>query len=363
MSGGARGFGRRGILALVAAGALAGIGIVGVNAAVGPDAPADQIASAEPSAYTEEGDSPELRAFAKDAAAQSPRPFEAGTPKKQPVYAIAHRVGTLDGIDAAIKHGANAIEVDLCGWAKPDEWRVFHDCPDKGGHPEGPTLDSWIDRAVARSDKLSMIWLDIKDPDYCAEKENRACSVAGLHDKAQRLTKAGIQVLYGFYGYHSGEKGGRGWQSLQGKLGPLEGITVTDTLGGAKDLYAKHGNGIPVPKRAVDYGDSDISKGFGTCDEASRSTCTELKYAGISRDRGKIGATFSWTTDYEDAQYVDKLLGVAKVDGIIAGWAKDRVTEYNDGKECAKSIALITDWVSKHSGTHRMATKDDRLFT
>ncbi|MEV7551446.1 hypothetical protein AB0N89_17635 [Amycolatopsis sp. NPDC089917] len=314
---------RRGILAAVLVVALAGVGFVGVTAS-------------------------------------------AAAAGKRPVYAIAHRVDTLDGIDAAIKHGANGIEVDLCGWARPDQWRVHHDCPDKGGSPEGPGLDSWIDRAIDRSGKdhkLSLVWLDIKDPDYCGEKENRVCSVAGLHDKAQRLVRAGIQVMYGFYGYHAGEKGGRGWQSLQGTLGPLEGITVTGSLGSVKDTYAKYGKGIPVQKRALDYGDSDIRKGFGTCAEVSRTTCTELKYAAISRDRHKLAATFSWTTDHTDGPYVEKLLDVGKVDGIIVGWAKDQVTEYNDGKECAESVALVRHWVAKHGGTHRMANGNDRLFS
>jgi hypothetical protein len=61
--------------------------------------------------------------------------------------------------------------------------------------------------------------------------------------------------------------------------------------------------------------------------------------------------------------YVDKLLGDAGVDGIIAGYgAFNGVREYDESWECANAIGLIRDWVSRHSSTHRMATSEDRMF-
>ncbi|WP_344963017.1 hypothetical protein [Streptomyces thioluteus] len=155
--------------------------------------------------------------------------------QRHAIYAIAHRVDTLDGVDAALKHGANAIEIDVCAWWNPNEWRAYHDCSSAGETRHGPSFDSMIDRIVSNARagrRLALVWLDIKDPNYCGEAPNRACSVAGLRDKAQRLTGAGIQVLYGFYEYHGGstpDVGGRGWKSLEGKLGKLEGITTTGT--------------------------------------------------------------------------------------------------------------------------------------
>ncbi|AHH98905.1 hypothetical protein GCM10010174_47830 [Kutzneria viridogrisea] len=287
---------------------------------------------------------------------------------QRPVYAIAHRVDTLDGVHAAIKHGANAIEIDMCSWWNPNEWRAYHDCSSAGENRRGPSVDSMFDLIVSEARagrRLSLVWLDIKDPNYCGEQPNRTCAVAGLRDKAQKLTAAGIQVLYGFFEYHPGntpDVGGRGWQSLQGRLGPLEGITTTGSLSTVQGVYAKHGSGLPNGHRAMDYGDSDIRKGFGNCTEASYNTCAELKKAAGYRDSGSLGATFSWTTDYNDPWYVDKLLGEAGVNGIIAGWAKDQVTEYNDTWQCSQSIAAIRDWVGKHGGTHRMANPGDRLF-
>ncbi|MFD9894699.1 hypothetical protein ACFWY9_35580 [Amycolatopsis sp. NPDC059027] len=287
---------------------------------------------------------------------------------QRPVYAIAHRVDTLDGVRAALKHGANAVEIDMCSWYNPNEWRAYHDCSSAGETRHGPSADSVFDLIVSEARagrRLSLVWLDIKDPNYCGEQPNRACSVAGLRDKAQKLTAAGIQVLYGFYEYHGGatpDVGGRGWQSLQGRLGKLEGITTTGSLATAQGVYAKHGAGLPNGRRAMDYGDSDIRKGFGNCTEPGYYTCSELKKAAKYRDSGSLAATFSWTTDYNDPWYVDKLLGEAGVNGIIAGWAKDQVTEYNDGWQCSQSIAAIRTWVSRHGATHRMATPGDRLF-
>ncbi|MFI8363863.1 phospholipase [Streptomyces sp. NPDC085612] len=186
----------------------------------------------------------------------------AGAGQRRPVYAIAHRVDTLGGVDAALKHGANSIEIDVCTWWNPNEWRAWHDCSSAGDNRLGPSFDSMVDRILSHASagrRLSMVWLDIKDPNYCGERENRGCSVAGLRDKAQRLTAAGIQVLYGFYEYHGGgtpDVGGRGWQSLEGRLGPLEGITTTGTRDRVQGAFDRSGSGFPAGRRVMDYGDS-----------------------------------------------------------------------------------------------------------
>lgn len=130
-----------------------------------------------------------------------------------------------------------------------------------------------------------LVWLDIKDPNYCGEAQNRGCSVAGLRDKAQRLRKPG------------------------------------------------------------------------------RSTCAELKKGAGDRAAGQLAATLSWTATYNDPWYVDKLLGDAGVDGIIAGYGNfTGEHEYGNGWQCANTINLVRDWVNRHSATHRMATSGDRLF-
>ncbi|MCX4804305.1 phospholipase [Streptomyces sp. NPDC058682] len=303
------------------------------------------------------------------ATAATTAPTAVAADQRHPVYAIAHRVDTLGGVDAALKHGANSIEIDVCAWWNPNEWRAYHDCSSAGDNRLGPSFDSMIDRILSHANqgrRLSLVWLDIKDPNYCGERENRGCSVAGLRDKAQRLTAAGIQVLYGFYEYHGGstpDVGGRGWKSLEGRLGALEGITTTGTRDQVRGAFDRSGSGFPAGRRVMDYGDSDITKGFGNCTEATYYTCAELKKGAADRDAGQLAATLSWTTTYNDPWYVDKLLGDGRVDGIIAGYgAFTGVREYDDSWQCANSVSLIRDWVGRHGGTHRMAAPGDRLF-
>ncbi|MFG3280477.1 phospholipase [Streptomyces sp. NPDC048111] len=293
----------------------------------------------------------------------------AAADQRHAIYAIAHRVDTLDGVDAALKHGANGIEIDVCAWWNPDEWRAWHDCSSAGDTRRGPSFDSLIDRILSNARagrRLSLIWLDIKDPNYCGEAPNRTCSVAGLRDKAQRLTAAGIQVMYGFFEYHGGstpDVGGRGWQSLEGRLGPLEGITTTGSRDKVVAAFDRSGSGFPHGRRVMDYGDTDITNGFGNCTEATWNTCAELKKGAADRSAGRLAATMSWTTTYNDPWYVDKLLGDAGVDGIIAGYgAFTGVREYDDSWQCANAINLVRDWVNRHGSTHRMATSSDRLF-
>ncbi|MGI5526620.1 phospholipase [Streptomyces syringium] len=293
----------------------------------------------------------------------------AAADQRHAIYAIAHRVDTLDGVDAAIGHGANAIEIDVCAWWNPNEWRAYHDCSSAGDNRRGPSFDSMIDRIVSNASagrRLALVWLDIKDPNYCGEAQNRGCSVAGLRDKAQRLTAAGIQVLYGFYEYHGGstpDVGGRGWKSLEGKLGTLEGITTTGTRDQVRSAFDRSGSGFPAGRRVMDYGDGNIANGFGNCTEATYNTCAELKKGAGDRAAGRLAATLSWTTTYNDPWYVDKLLGDARVDGIIAGYGNfTGEHEYDKGWQCANAINLVRDWLNRHSSTHRMANSGDRLF-
>ncbi|GCD32536.1 phospholipase D [Streptomyces chrestomyceticus JCM 4735] len=293
----------------------------------------------------------------------------AAADQRHAIYAIAHRVNTLDGVDAAINHGANAIEIDVCAWWNPNEWRAWHDCSSAGDNRRGTSFDSMLDRIISNANagrRLSLVWLDIKDPNYCGEAENRTCSVAGLRDKAQRLTAAGIQVLYGFFEYHGGntpDVGGRGWKSLEGKLGKLEGITTTGSRDKVRNAFNQSGAGFPNGRRVMDYGDTNITNGFGNCTEATWNTCAELKKGAADRAAGQLAATLSWTTTYNDPWYVDKLLGDAQVDGIIAGYAAfTGEREYDNSWQCANAINLIRDWVNRHSGSHRMANSGDRLF-
>ncbi|MEV4742283.1 hypothetical protein [Streptomyces sp. NPDC049555] len=95
------------------------------------------------------------------------------------------------------------------------------------------------------------------------------------------------------------------------------------------------------------------------------AAAADQRHAKGAGDRaaGRLAATLSWTTTYNDPWYVDKLLGDARVDGIIAGYgAFTGVREYDNSRQCANAIKLIRDWVTRHGTTHRMTTGADRLF-
>ncbi|MGW8507697.1 hypothetical protein [Streptomyces sp. CLCI03] len=72
---------------------------------------------------------------------------------RHPVYAVAHRVDTLDGVDAALAHGANGIEIDVCAWWNPNEWRAWHDCSSAGDNRLGPGFDSMVDRILSHANQ------------------------------------------------------------------------------------------------------------------------------------------------------------------------------------------------------------------
>lgn len=117
---------------------------------------------------------------------------------QKPIYAIAHRVLTAQGVKDAFANGANAIETDMTAWR--DGWYADHD----------GTLTSYGDKvevlfkAIAdekRNGKpVTFVWLDLKNPDYCDPNSNkwRHCSIAALQDLARSILQpAGIRVLYG----------------------------------------------------------------------------------------------------------------------------------------------------------------------
>ncbi|MFJ6619302.1 alpha/beta hydrolase [Kitasatospora sp. NPDC091335] len=108
---------------------------------------------------------------------------------RHPVYAIAHRVDTLDGVDAAINHGANAIEIDVCSWWNPNEWRAYHDCSSAGDNRLGPGLDSMLDRALPQ-----VLWT-VSAGDDTAVYTEFAHLVRVLLDAAEGRTAAPTALL------------------------------------------------------------------------------------------------------------------------------------------------------------------------
>ncbi|WP_233815740.1 hypothetical protein [Saccharothrix sp. S26] len=276
---------------------------------------------------------------------------------RRPVWAIAHRVLMAYGVDAAAKHGANAIEVDACPSWRRSTWDADHDCT---GFPSsrGDSMAKMMERAAHHKDKLAFVWLDLKSPDYCSDprKYRYSCSMAGLRDMARRiLLPAGVSVLYGF---GAGAAGGNGWNDLLSeRLLPGEAVAVSGTVQNVLWALAKHNTDagkrkqFPANRTVMDHGLFELRFNFGDCENDGK-ICAELRRGSEWRDKGAFSHTFGWTIGPGDKAFAYNLLGKADVSGLIYGRA---AKHYTDEQPVRDALGYITTWLSENSGTHRLA--------
>ncbi|MGW2345932.1 phospholipase [Streptomyces sp. NPDC001661] len=297
------------------------------------------------------------------AAAQGAAPAEESG-RQRPTWAIAHRVLTTQGVTAALRDGANALEIDATAWK--EGWWADHD----------GTLTSYGDTMAAMFDQVakehrtgrhvSFVWLDMKNPDWCgsSDPDRKQCSAAALRDLARaKLESQGIRVLYGFYG----TEGGSGWKDVTGSLNGKEGVAYSGTYADVRDGYAEHGAAVARNQRVMDDGLFDMALKFGGIRE-------ELQAGGRARDRGELAGTVGWTVGTGDRERTETLLSDsadgAAVDSLIYG---NRMSCYPDGvsgpKGCGtndsgarEALSYIQDYVKAHPDTRRMATSQDVPF-
>ncbi|EER25319.1 phospholipase D precursor, putative [Coccidioides posadasii C735 delta SOWgp] len=272
---------------------------------------------------------------------------------QRPIYAIAHRVLTAQGVRDALKHGANAIEIDLCAWRKWNTWLADHDCAT--GSSAGDSAVTMFETIVEEHKKgkdVTFVWLDMKNPDYCEPRLN--CSIEALRNLARKtLEPEGIRVLFGFY---KAEKS-RALKVIREKLNPYEAVSLSGKASAVlKEYEGKVASGIPVAQRVMDYGYYNLRFEFGGCHEGGYYTCTELRQGAQLRDEGKLGKVYGWTSSSGQVDLVNQLLGTAGVDGIIYGF---EMTYYYDDVLTWRAALDILTWVKEHGNTHRMATRAD----
>ena len=271
----------------------------------------------------------------------------------RPLYAVAHRVLGAKGIKAAISHGANAIEIDACAWS--EKWWADHDCGTFLSRENTmETMFQTIAQLRQENETISFVYLDLKNPDYCA---HAPCNIETLQRMARAyLQPHGVRVLYAFA---KPRKGSRSWKHITDSLNSNEAITVYEGLWGhasdVLDVYRRIGQNIPIPQRAMDDGLAALFVNFGDCQ--TRGICNQLRLGSKARDNGQLGKVFGWTTTENEYQYVDKLFGVAKVDGILYG---PRASMYKNTTSNRSAANDILEWVRTHSATHRLATQDDK---
>ncbi|KAL9115445.1 MAG: hypothetical protein Q9227_000766 [Pyrenula ochraceoflavens] len=274
---------------------------------------------------------------------------------RRPLYLIAHKVLSTQGVDDALKDGANALEMDMTAWK--DGWWCDHDGKRDPPSWHASTLDQF--RYVADKRKaggnIQFVWLDIKNPNWCEPDDPKweVCSVKGLQQMARDILQpAGVRVLYGFM-----SSKGKAFPYIRDGLNDNEAINLDNSEKqipsevneeGLLDVYAGH--------KVGSYGDDDLRYHFGNCHEEKpkdgwRYTCTQLRQAGHTGSWGKI---FGWTVTPGQSDFVEDMFTSALVDGTIYGFSSDI---YSSG--AASAAKDVMNWINKHEKICKKADNDD----
>ncbi|KAL8919125.1 MAG: hypothetical protein Q9172_005129 [Xanthocarpia lactea] len=270
-------------------------------------------------------------------------------PGGRPFYLIAHRVLTSKGIDDALSHGANSIEIDMS--AKEEGWWADHDNSGDSARDSANDIFHKIARERQSGKSITFVWLDIKTPDWCDPNDPKwyHCSVGGLRDLAREILQpAGVRVLYGYILGASSKT----YPYIRDGLNSNEAINLD---GNPKKALQRFESGGPEDRsqRISSYGYSDLPHEFGDCNEDSYYTCTELRQAVES---GKFGQVFGWTATIGQEPYIKNELETAGVDGIIYGYKN---ADYDDATDTRAPASTILDWVRSNPDRRFIATNDN----
>jgi hypothetical protein len=275
------------------------------------------------------------------------------TTAAKPFYLIAHRVLTVQGIRDAIRHRANALEIDAMPYL--DGWYASHDATRPA---RGDTMRLMFE-TVAEQRKagktISFVWLDLKHPDWCDPDVPKwsYCSVAELRELAKQiLFPVGVQVLYGFSGI--GSVTGRGYHYITRALDGREAVSIWDYWTDVKKEY--EGSRLPFKARNFDRGLFNVERDSGDC-ESGCGTCNQLR---LARESGAFNKVFGWTIATGQEWYVDKLMGTAKVDGLIYGF---KATYYYDHEDTRTAAQSIHNWIYNNPGDYSLAGQNDRPWS
>ncbi|PKX88448.1 uncharacterized protein P174DRAFT_436204 [Aspergillus novofumigatus IBT 16806] len=255
--------------------------------------------------------------------------------KRRPIYAIAHRVlTTVNGMEAAVKHGANALEIDMWAW---DSWGYK-------GRPGAKAEDMFraIQRQRHAGNTINFIWLDLKKPDEFATGKN---ANKGLRDLAhQYLKNYNVRIMYGFM---RKDVDGRSFQVVSKSLITSEAISVNNVAEKVYRTFEKVGQNIPVSKRVIDYGYFGLGFQFGICYEDGYYTCAELRKGARCEKRESSGEYLAGLFKNQ-ANIADKLLSIAQVDGLIYG----RIFSYKDSQAVRAPLNDIKSWIATNNEAH-----------
>lgn len=277
----------------------------------------------------------------------------------RPFWAVAHRVLDKQGVQAALNHGANAIETDATAWRKSNKgWWADHD---GSATSRGDRMEELL-TAVAdgrRSGKpISWLWFDLKNPDNCGA-EDEVCGIVALRAMARNILEpVGIRVLWGFAG---SDAGGQAYSAIRDGLGANEALGI-DGLAGTTAEYAKStfqdGGPANVGQRVWTKGLFDPRIKFGSCEDAdvdstSTKICPQIRY-GI--ESGAFGRVLGWTVTASTTREASRLM-YAGVDGLIYGSV---MTAYADNIGTRGAKKVLDDWLEGNKERRYLAKLDDK---
>ena len=264
---------------------------------------------------------------------------------RRPIWMIAHKCLTKQGVDDAITNGANAVEMDLTAYK--EGWWAQHT-----GEPWFDPIRDLFDHIAAKKDggaNIQWVWLDIKTPDAFSDGFG---SIQGLQKLVrEHLLPHGVTALYGF-----AVGSGNALDYIKKTLSSAEGInydgssdnhsenkTPKDTIKALQDVKVAH--------RVGSYGWDELKNSFGDCYEKDFYTCTELRQAKTS-DNWATVLGWTATTEAGDTDFVNKLFNDAKVDGMIYGYSSEKYHDSADSRAAAKEIQ---DWIDAHKADVKLA--------
>ncbi|WEW54876.1 PI-PLC domain-containing protein [Emydomyces testavorans] len=265
----------------------------------------------------------------------------------RPFYAIAHRVLMDYGVRDALKHGANAIEIDMT--ARKDGWYADHDgTPTSAGDTAEKIFKTIAEQRQAGKNIL-FVWLDLKNPNYNGDANSKT-SIEGLRTLARMILEpASVKVLYGFYGRVDNS---RAYKIIRDNLNENEAIAVDGDADQVQEMF-QTGGPSDTKKRVMSNGLFNPALKFGDCESGS-GICVELRKAAASKAFGKV---FGWTVAENNSDQATAMMSKADVDGIIYGFV---ATHYYDHANTRASLRIITDWLDENKDKRYLAKIGDQ---
>ncbi|WP_189959552.1 hypothetical protein [Streptomyces alanosinicus] len=277
----------------------------------------------------------------------------------RPIWAIAHRVLEKKAVDAALNHGANALEIDMTA-ENGGPWWAQHDAGALGRGDKAADLFTYIGQQRSAGKNVSFVWLDMKTPNGCGTHipSYNQCKVQALAEDARKLLEdKGIYVMYGFPQLSGVQPNKSGLRYMAQHLTDKEAISVS--AGSGIKPYGEFDNAFNVLKTVEQIPPDQrvIDSGFFNPGLAKKQQILDgLKKGAGYRAENNLARVFGWTAVY--SSQVSEMLDTG-ADGVIYGNASRQYTGDKSNEELMKKFH---DRIASSGGSLRLATTADAPF-